>query len=295
MVEITRQFRVEVKKQRNLTGKQGVDSTILPSKSHYTQFTKNATSVLHTIKQLDELVEETRDQYIGSPCSNEYSSLSDQQRLDIDMSANMFMVQCKDAISSLCSLVSQIDGQLKTHQEGVIFVLSHCLKLTCDKYSRTKALHVKQTLEQHRLAKLSSHRNTVDRIRNMEQVEQYVKSDQEFVSEEDLGLSPEELQELELENQSLYSELTALSSEVQNIEGTVMEISRLQEIFTEKVLTQSEQIFELHRTAVETTENTRSGNEELREAIKNTAGFRVWLLFFFVMASCCLLFLDWYH
>lgn len=32
-----------------------------------------------------------------------------------------------------------------------------------------------------------------------------------------------------------------------------MEISRLQEIFTEKVLTQSEQIFELHRTAVETT------------------------------------------
>ena len=37
-----------------------------------------------------------------------------------------------------------------------------------------------------------------------------------------------------------------------------MEISRLQEIFTEKVLTQSEQIFELHRTAVETTGNSRA-------------------------------------
>ena len=32
-----------------------------------------------------------------------------------------------------------------------------------------------------------------------------------------------------------------------------MEISRLQEIFTEKVLSQSEQIFEIHTTSVETT------------------------------------------
>ena len=63
-----------------------------------------------------------------------------------------------------------LSGQLKTHQEGVIFVLTHCLKLTCDKYSKTKAIHVKQTLEQHRLGKLSSHRNTIDKIRNMEQV-----------------------------------------------------------------------------------------------------------------------------
>ncbi|KAL5267142.1 hypothetical protein ACHWQZ_G004244 [Mnemiopsis leidyi] len=295
MVERTRQFKVEVKKQRNLTGKQGTDTDILPSKAHHNQFTKNATSVLKTIKQLDELVEETKDKYIGSPCSNEFSSLSDQQRLDIDMSANMFMVQCKDAISSLSTLVSEIEGQLKAHQEGVIFVLTHYLKLTCDKFSRTKAIHVKQTLEQHRLAKLSSHRNTINKIRHMDQVEEYAKSEQDFVSTEDLGLSPEEVQMMELENENMYSELTALSSEVQNIEGTVMEISRLQEIFTEKVLTQSEQIFELHRTAVETTENTRSGNEELREAIKNSAGFRVWLLFFFVMASCCLLFLDWYN
>jgi len=295
MVERTRQFKVEVKKQRSLSGTAGVDSNILPTKAHHTQFTKNAASVLHTIKQLDELVEETREKYIGSPCSNEFSSLSDRQRLDIDMSANMFMVQCKDAISSLSKRVSDTNGQLKTHQEGVIFVLTHCLKLTCDKYSKTKAIHVKQTLEQHRLGKLSSHRNTIDKIRNMEQVEQYVKPEEEFITDEDLGLSSEEVQMLEMENESMYTELTALSSEVQNIEGTVMEISRLQEIFTEKVLTQTDQIFELHRTAVETTENTRSGNEELREAIKNSAGFRVWLLFFFVMASCCLLFLDWYN
>ena len=46
------------------------------------------------------------------------------------------------------------------------------------------------------------------------QVEEYAKSEQDFVSTEDLGLSPEELQMLEMENESMYSELTALSSEV---------------------------------------------------------------------------------
>eukprot|EP00116_Pleurobrachia_bachei_P013323 sb/3473585/ len=149
----------------------------------------------------------------------------------------------------------------------------------------------------------------------MEQVEEYARGDNDYLTEDDLGLSAKEVQQLEMENNDLYAELTATSAEVQSIEGTVVEISRLQEIFTEKVLSQSDQIFQIHRTAVETTanklllhktfcsfikqitpsENTRSGNEELREAIKSAAGFRVWLLFIFIMASCCLLFLDWYH
>ena len=52
MIDRTREYKVEVKKQRNISGVQGVDSAILPSKGHFTQFTKNAVSVLHTIKQV---------------------------------------------------------------------------------------------------------------------------------------------------------------------------------------------------------------------------------------------------
>ena len=36
-----------------------------------------------------------------------------------------------------------------------------------------------------------------------------------------------------------------------------------QEIFTEKVLTQSDQISDLHKVAVETVENTRGGKKPL--------------------------------
>nr|DBA29321.1 TPA: hypothetical protein GDO54_009557 [Pyxicephalus adspersus] len=107
-------------------------------------------------------------------------------------------------------------------------------------------------------------------------------------------LSPEDIQMFEEENQRLVSEMNSLLDEVRQIEGKVVEISRLQEIFTEKVLQQETEIDNIHQLVVGATENIKEGNEDIREAIKNNAGFRVWILFFLVMCSFSLLFLDWY-
>uniref|UniRef100_A0A7N6BCA7 Syntaxin-18 n=1 Tax=Anabas testudineus TaxID=64144 RepID=A0A7N6BCA7_ANATE len=98
----------------------------------------------------------------------------------------------------------------------------------------------------------------------------------------------------EQENQRLVSEMNSLVDEVRQIEGKVVEISRLQEIFAEKVLQQETEIDSIHQLVVGATENVKEGNEDIREAIKNNAGFRVWILFFLVMCSFSLLFLDWY-
>ncbi|XP_056658394.1 syntaxin-18 isoform X3 [Monodelphis domestica] len=106
-------------------------------------------------------------------------------------------------------------------------------------------------------------------------------------------LSPEEIQVFEQENQRLVGEMNSLFDEVRQIEGKVVEISRLQEIFTEKVLQQETEIDNIHQLVVGATENIKEGNEDIREAIKNNAGFRVWILFFLVMCSFSLLFLDW--
>ncbi|TRY54241.1 hypothetical protein DNTS_010106 [Danionella cerebrum] len=144
-------------------------------------------------------------------------------------------------------------------------------------------------------------------------------------------LSPEEVQMFEQENQRLVGEMNSLLDEVRSdtlvlatmikegirgetlsllrtpqsppssmtvelilqIEGKVVEISRLQEIFAEKVLHQETEIDSIHQLVVGATENVKEGNEDIREAIKNNAGFRVWILFFLVMCSFSLLFLDW--
>ena len=82
---------------------------------------------------------------------------------------------------------------------------------------------------------------------------------------------------------------------MRQIEGKVIEISQLQEIFQEKIIEQSAQIEGINETAVGTVENVKEGNEQIREAIKNSATFRVWILFFLVMCTLSLLFLDWYN
>lgn len=79
------------------------------------------------------------------------------------------------------------------------------------------------------------------------------------------------------------------------IEGKVVEIAKLQEIFAEKVLEQEMDIDRIADAVVGSTENVKDANEEIREAIKNSAGFRVTILFFLVMCALSLLFLDWYN
>ena len=66
-------------------------------------------------------------------------------------------------------------------------------------------------------------------------------------------------------------------------------------MFTEKVLEQKDNIDQIQSHAVATTENVRDGNEELRKAIQRNASIRVYILFFLIVMSFSLLFLDWYN
>nr|KAG5687337.1 hypothetical protein BaRGS_023771 [Batillaria attramentaria] len=99
----------------------------------------------------------------------------------------------------------------------------------------------------------------------------------------------------EQENKALYEEMNSMAEDVRQIEGKVVEIAKLQEIFTEKVLEQDKQIDMISTTVVGASVNIKDANEEIREAIKKKAEFRVWVLFFLVVCSFSLLFLDWYN
>ena len=107
--------------------------------------------------------------------------------------------------------------------------------------------------------------------------------------------SPEEAQAFERENAELYEDLVCLKDNVQQIQTKVVKIAELQEIFTEKVLQQKDDIDQIAASAVATTENIKDGNEELRKAIQRNASIRVYILFFLIVMSFSLLFLDWYN
>lgn len=80
-----------------------------------------------------------------------------------------------------------------------------------------------------------------------------------------------------------------------NIAKKLTEISKLQEAFSENVLKQDMDLNNLNSTTIMTTEHIREGNEQLREAMRKNAGFRVWILFFITTLAFVVLFLDWYN
>ena len=93
----------------------------------------------------------------------------------------------------------------------------------------------------------------------------------------------------------MYEDLMCLKDNVTQIQSQVVKISELQEVFTEKVLQQKDDIDLIGANAVAATENVRDGNEELRKAIQRNASIRVYILFFLIVMSFSLLFLDWYN
>ncbi|XP_055856654.1 syntaxin-18 [Episyrphus balteatus] len=122
-----------------------------------------------------------------------------------------------------------------------------------------------------------------------------IQKSQQLVDEEAKELSPEDIQMFEEENVQLFHELQGLSEEVELIEKNVVDIAQLQDIFTEKVSLQKHNIERIANAVIGATENVKDANEQIKQAIQRNAGLRVWSLFFLLVMSFALLFLDWYY
>ncbi|XP_064367509.1 syntaxin-18 isoform X2 [Dromaius novaehollandiae] len=283
-------------------------------------FSSRAREISNIGKLKDFLLQHRKD-YINAYSHNmsEYVRMTDTERDQIDQDAQIFMRTCADAIHQLRTEAHKgvQSTQVKEHRTAVLDFVEDYLKRVCKLYSEQRAIRVKRVIDKKRLSRLEPEQSNMSKSPlSPEKLSQNSLDDsEEKLSAEEskdrnlpeartnLGLwgdgkgedelSPEEIQMFEQENQRLVGEMNNLFDEVRQIEGKVVEISRLQEIFTEKVLQQETEIDNIHQLVVGATENIKEGNEDIREAIKNNAGFRVWILFFLVMCSFSLLFLDW--
>ncbi|XP_004069234.2 syntaxin-18 [Oryzias latipes] len=319
-VDITLLFKASVKtvKTRNKAIGIGFDSTkdeIFKRSRTKSGFTQRAKEVITNITKLKDFLLQHRKDYIsaGSLISSDLTRMTDGERDQIDQDAQIFMRTCSEAIKQLRGEVEKqaAPAQIKEHRGSVLDLVETYLKGVCKVYSEQRAIRVKRMVDKKRLSRLTPERSSRPEktleVAPTEEKTIIEESSEKSISEvqgsavslweegrvED-ELSPEEIQMFEQENQRLVSEMSSLVDEVRQIEGKVVEISRLQEIFAEKVLQQESEIDNIHQLVVGATENVKEGNEDIREAIKNNAGFRVWILFFLVMCSFSLLFLDWY-
>ncbi|GBN24519.1 Syntaxin-18 [Araneus ventricosus] len=322
-MDVTALFKACVKTLRTRNKALGIDdkdkSSMVFSRGNKVKsdFAIKAREVTGTITKMRDFLLEHRKDYItmnyilhGSP------TMTDSERDKIDSDAQAFMQMCVEVIKTLRQEVKKtMSAQLKEHQEAVVSLIDQYLKAVCKIYSGQKAIRVKQAVDRQKMLRLESdfrkrksregedaspsepkkteETNDINSEKESLQNSSYSLTDLSTDSPE-VDFSPEELQMFEEENQRLYEEMNTLVDEVREIEGKVVEIGRLQEILSEKVLQQDQDINRIADTVMGTTENIKEGNEELREAMKKNAGFRVYILFFLIVLSFSLLFLDWY-
>ncbi|CAG0893850.1 unnamed protein product [Darwinula stevensoni] len=268
--------------------------------------TSKAKLLVGDISQLRDFLQENHVAYLNNASHFGYnaSGMTDADRDHIDTGAQTVMRSCRQLLLNLRKEAGLVQGnaQTKQHWQAVADIIEAYLKSVCKVYSTQRAVRVKRMVERQKLERLEI---GTRRGPKLERLEIGTRKSSEGsrpiitdMSDEDLDteeLTPEDLRILEQENRQIFQELNSLVDEVKQIEGKVVRIAELQEIFTEKVLDQEKDIEKLSHTVVGTTENVKFGNEQVREAIKKNAGFRVWILFFLLVMSFSLLFLDWYN
>lgn len=285
-------------------------------------FNIKAQGVVAQISKLREFLLENRKAYLNF--SNYLSSIpnmTDSDRDEIDAGAQKIMSSCSQLIKELKREVaaSEVSQQNLEHREIMLFLIEEYLKSVCKIYSEQKAMRVKRAVEMRKMGKLEpelkirkhveeprkSSLNEIERSSNDKENKtgssesspmkiQEINGDVNMLTYED-ELSPEDIQLFESENEQLFNELNNITEEVKQIESKVVHIAELQEIFTDKVLDQDKDLDRLMTTVVGSTENVKEANEQIRQAIQRNAGLRVWILFFLLVMSFSLLFLDWYN
>ncbi|XP_060273653.1 syntaxin-18 isoform X7 [Ovis aries] len=302
-VDITLLFRASVKTVKTRNKALGVavgggvegsrDELFRRSPRPKGDFSSRAREVISHIGKLRDFLLEHRKDYINaySHVMSEYGRMTDTERDQIDQDAQTFMRTCSEAIQQLRTQAHKEihSQQVKEHRTAVLDFIEDYLKRVCKLYSEQRAIRVKRVVDKKRLSKLEPEPNAKTReSMSSEKVSQSPSKDSEekpipeeypekvpVEAQPELGswgdgkgedeLSPEEIQMFEQENQRLIGEMNSLFDEVRQIEGKVVEISRLQEIFTEKVLQQEAEIDSIHQLVVGATENIKEGNEDIRE------------------------------
>lgn len=273
-MDITPLFKASIKTIR-LRNKSipAPDKNRILKKATKSDFTIKTLDICHQITQLKNLLIENRSAYMRFGCHLKSSAqMSDEERDIIDSESEKIIGICTQFLNDLKldvkrKVCSKQEGE---HMQNVLDLLSSYLKSIFNIYNKQKAYRMQYELETYKFLKLESNKKLIPVIPPRERVAARLddepittdETDDDFGVENDRSelvernrrnrieldddiasrhaleqdeISAEDIQMFESENIQLYKELKGLADEVEQIEKNVVDIARLQEIFTEKV------------------------------------------------------------
>lgn len=326
-MDITPLFKACIKTVKTRNKAFGIQSPVSDDKQRIlrskpkTGFMAGAKDIISQITKLRDYLLENRERYLSFFNNVTSDEMTEAERDQVDVTAQRIINTCSHLLREfkIDSRKHPVPCQTKEYKDAVIYLIDSYLKAVVKIHSELKALRVKQALDIRKLSRLELPyaRSTIPNpfiedkpiTKAIEKEEKEVETEEvdvvrtkmdltenEIAVMSDEGeLSPEELQMFESENVQLLNELNTMTEEVRQIESKVLHIAELQEIFTEKILQQEQDIDKIANTVVGTTETMKDANEQIKQAIQRNAGLRVYILFFLLVMSFTLLFLDWYN
>lgn len=272
-MDITQLFKASIKTIR-LRNKSipPADKNRILKKASKTDFTIKTLDICQQISQLKNLLIENRSAYMRFGCHLKSSTqMTDEERDIIDSESEKIIGICTQFLNDLKFEVRKkvCTKQEAEHMQNVLELLSSYLKTVFNIYNEQKAYRIQYELESYKLLKLESNKKLIPVIPPRERVAARLEYNEPKDEMDDFGMdvdserneldrkkrnridldddiasrhaleqdeiSAEDIQMFESENVQLYKELKGLSDEVEQIEKNVVDIARLQEIFTEKV------------------------------------------------------------
>ncbi|OLL22150.1 Syntaxin ufe1, partial [Neolecta irregularis DAH-3] len=233
------------------------------------------------------------------------TTLTDQQRDQVDFEVKTLIRQCKDRVRTLESVetarrnaapsaswvkglfidprLQAVSDLLAAHRSGITWFLNQKLSQVSSIQAKQQEIRVQRQIEksQSLLPTASERRRPA-----------YVPPDETHSQDQDPSLTPELLQLLESENKSLLLEFESSLTQVRTAEKALIDIASLQTELANHLVSQTQLTDALYEEAHATTEHVQSGNLQLKQArARNKSAIR-YLVGFLLGASILLLMLD---
>lgn len=236
--------------------------------------------------------------------------MTEEMRNKLDQDVEEFINVCIEKKKVLESeiRIGTTSPQVIKHRETVIKIVMRVFNDFVNYHTQLRKTKMNRYMEKERFDRLGCRTSLLDpsnmsnhslesdaKSETISDIHDDYRQQSIIASEHEMTISEEEIQALAVENTKIHEELLTLDDEIKMITNKVAHISRLQELFTEKVIEQEVDLNNLHETTIRSSENIREGNELIRAAMMKDASTRVFILFYVTTLGLTILFLDWYN
>lgn len=276
---------------------------------------RQALDVMENLSATLRLLQHHSDDYTS--CIALADRMSDRERRALDDQIDSISTSTKQFLQLLQSQIVDLhEGHVGEHFSGLAQVIDSVLARLVEKTRQMRQIRADNERQKISLERLGSLHQRVEptpaprrmptdsvveasaaaasTMRNGDNETSSIADCEDTYVESNL-FSPDELQQLQAENEQLYDEIDSMRSDVRRVAGEVHRVATLHEMFSDKVFEQENLVEEIVDEVEKSDMNVTDANAMLVDALRKSTGFRYWITFILVVLSFTLLFLDWYN